>query len=317
MKFYVGVTDQDWFDYLSSLTNIDEVNFWQPSPDNQFRALSKGDLFLFKLHRSSRTRHRDLIAGGGVFASYTTLPISLAWEAFEDRNGANSYSGMRRRLLHYRHIRDKPHEDFRVGCIVLTQPFFFDESLWFPAPSWSQSIVRGKGYELDIEDGHVIWRGLERAWQETRVFDLDKEARHIDEQGERYGKETVIRPRLGQGAFRVLVTDAYHRACAITKEHSLPALEAAHIKPYNESGEHEISNGILFRSDFHRLFDRGYITITPEYKIEVSRRLKEEFENGHTYYPYSGKRLISLPQNQQDLPSKEYLSWHNEKLFRG
>jgi putative restriction endonuclease len=318
MKLYAGVTDHDWFDYLRSLPAIDEVNFWQPSPNAEFRALSKGDLFLFKLHRGPRTRNRDLIAGGGVFASFSILPISLAWEAFEKKNGAASYTEMRERLVHYRRILDNPHEDFQVGCIILTQPFFFDESMWFPAPDWSASIVRGKakGYELDKEAGQFIWRNLQRVWERQQLFDLDREAQRVEEERARYGKETTITPRLGQGAFRVLVTDAYHRACAVTEEHSLPALEAAHIKPFNESGLHAVNNGLLLRSDFHRLFDRGYITITPEYRIEVSRRLKEEYENGRSYYPFHGKPLGHLPVLPEDRPEKELLIWHNENVFR-
>ncbi len=319
MRLYVGVTDQDWFDYLRSQPGIDEVNFWQPSPNAEFRALNKGDLFLFKLHRSERTRNRDLIAGGGVFVSYSTLPISLAWEAFENRNGAATYSEMRQQLLRYRRIPDVPHEDFQVGCIVLTQPFFFDESLWFPAPEWSASIVRGKakGYELDKEAGHFIWRSLQRGWQNQQIRYLDGEAQRLDEERVRYGKETTIKPRLGQGAFRVLVTDAYNRSCAITGEHSLPALEAAHIKPYNESGPHAVNNGLLLRSDIHRLFDRGYITVTPEFKVAVSRRLKEEFENGRSYYPFHGHHLSRLPGAINDQPQGELLIWHNENIFKG
>jgi putative restriction endonuclease len=318
VKFYAGVTDHDWFDYLRNLASVEEVNFWQPSPGNPFKALQKGDLFLFKLHKSPKTGHQDLIAGGGIFASFSILPISLAWEAFDSRNGAPSFSEMRRRLLRYRKIQDNPHEDFQVGCIILTQPFFFDDSTWFPAPDWSSSIVRGKaaGYELEKEAGRFIWNNLERAWQHGRQFGLDKEAERIEEERARYGKETTIKPRLGQGAFRILVTDAYSRACAVTEEHSLPALEAAHIRPYNENGQHAVNNGILFRSDFHRLFDRGYITVTPEYRIEVSRRLKEEFENGRTYYPYHGRRLGHLPQDLQDQPLKESLIWHNETAFK-
>jgi putative restriction endonuclease len=78
MRFYAGVTDQNWYDYLRSQSFNDEVNFWQPSPDKEFRALNKGDIFLFKLHRSKRTRNHDLIAGGGIFVSFSILPISLA-----------------------------------------------------------------------------------------------------------------------------------------------------------------------------------------------------------------------------------------------
>ena len=39
MRFYAGVTDHDWFEHLRALPGIDEVNFWQPSPNSQFRAL--------------------------------------------------------------------------------------------------------------------------------------------------------------------------------------------------------------------------------------------------------------------------------------
>ena len=70
----------------------------------------------------------------------------------------------------------------------------------------------------------------------------------------RYGEPTLVRPRLGQGAFRVLVTDNYHRMCAVTRERTLPALEAAHIRPFAEGGEHEASNGVLLRRDLHSLF---------------------------------------------------------------
>lgn len=77
---------------------------------------------------------------------------------------------------------------------------------------------------------------------------------------ERYGKPIEIRPRLGQGGFRLAVTDAYGRACAVTQEHSLPVLEAAHIRPCGNGGAHEVQNGLLLRSDLHRLFDRGYVT---------------------------------------------------------
>ena len=320
MRLYAGVTDQDWFDFLRSQGDIDEVNFWQPSPNAEFRALRKGDMFLFKLHRSKeRTHNQDLLAGGGVFVSYSTLPISFAWEAFEYGNGADSYSEMRKRLLRYRRIPDIPHEDFQVGCIILSQPFFLDESMWFIAPEWSPSIVRGKakGYELDREAGQFIWKNLERAWRLQGTKDLGHGALRVLEDQIRYGKETRIKPRLGQGAFRVLVADAYGRSCAITQEHSLPALEAAHIKPFNRNGLHSVDNGLLLRSDFHRLFDRGYITVTPEYRIEVSRRLREEFENGRSYYPFQGKSLNHLPKGTGDKPSKELLAWHNETIFKG
>ena len=50
MKFYVGITDGDWYRYLSSQTPLEEVNFRQPSGGRQFRVLQPGEPFLFKLH---------------------------------------------------------------------------------------------------------------------------------------------------------------------------------------------------------------------------------------------------------------------------
>lgn len=96
----------------------------------------------------------------------------------------------------------------------------------------------------------------------------------------------------------------------------MPVLDAAHIKPYNEQGPHNISNGILLRSDMHKLFDTGYITITRDYKVEISKAIKEEFENWREYYQYHGKELLYLPGKEIDRPNQQYIEWHNS-IFRG
>jgi len=72
----------------------------------------------------------------------------------------------------------------------------------------------------------------------------------------RYGEPVLVRPRLGQGTFRVIVTDVYERRCTIMGERTLPVLEAAHIKPYGVGGPHSSENGLLLRSDLHTLFDQ-------------------------------------------------------------
>jgi putative restriction endonuclease len=106
----------------------------------------------------------------------------------------------------------------------------------------------------------------------------------------------------------------YRDACAVTGEHSLPALEAAHIKPYTVEGPHSVNNGLLLRADVHRLFDGGFVTVTPDLRFEVSPRLREEFENGKVYYERHGAE-IHLPGAKADLPDRELLRWHNENVF--
>ena len=137
----------------------------------------------------------------------------------------------------------------------------------------------------------------------------------VREDSPRYGTPQLVQPRLGQGIFRVAVMDAYSRACAITQEHSLPALEASHIQPYAKHGPHDVCNGVLLRADLHRLFDQGYVTITPEYRLEVRPRLKEDYQNGQSYYPLH-ESSVSVPTAAADAPSVDFLRWHNERVYR-
>ena len=138
----------------------------------------------------------------------------------------------------------------------------------------------------------------------------------VQDLAERFGTPQLFLPRLGQGSFRIAVMQAYERACAVTTEHSLPTLDAAHIKPYSDGGEHMVSNGLLLRSDIHRLFDKGYVTVTQDLRFEVSRRLKEDFHNGKSYYSLQGSE-IHVPSGNADRPDTAMLSWHNRNRFRG
>lgn len=310
MRGFVAVTDNDWFSFLSGRPDIDEVNFWQPGGNRLFRALGQGEPFFFKLHSPN-----NFIVGGGFFTHSTLLPISLAWQAFQEKNGTASLHEMRSHLERYRRIKPAVHEDYTVGCILLAQPFFFPRRDWISVPSdFSRNIVQGKSYDLTKGHGQVLWDAVrERLSLENS---LNEESLNTAEPAGSYGSPLVIRPRLGQGAFRVMVTDAYERRCAVTRERTLPALEAAHIRPFHAKGPHRVCNGLLLRSDIHRLFDAGYVTATTDHRFEVSRRLKEDFDNGEQYQRLHGSSL-HLPGAQVLQPRSEFLSWHNDQIFKG
>ena len=303
INLVIAVTDDDWFETLRRQPGRDEVNFWAPSAAN-FRALQPGELFLFKLHAP-----RNMIVGGGIFAYANALPCSLAWEAFGEANGARSAQEMRARIAKYRRADPSDRSDFAIGCRILTQPFFFDEPDWIPVPaSWSPNIVSFKTYNTGDAEGLALWEAVSERL--TRL-----EASTWIE-GDRFGEPQLVKPRLGQGAFRVLVTDIYKRQCAVTRERTLPALEAAHIRPYSDGGEHEAQNGLLLRRDIHSLFDTGYVTVTPELNFEVSRRIREEFDNGKEYYALHGQQIIT-PEQFDQRPDPGALAWHNEHCFKG
>jgi putative restriction endonuclease len=306
MKYFIAVTDDQWYRFLAA-QQPDELNFWRPGGGG-FRAIDEGDLFLFKLHSPL-----DYIVGGGFFVRYSNLPLSLAWEAFGPRNGAPTFAGLREQISRYRQPSGATELDPDIGCIILTQPFFFEADDWIPIPrGWSPNIVVGKTYDTDTQIGAEVYSQVQERLVRYRLpFDFRKGVR------ERYGSEYLTSPRLGQGAFRVLVTDAYQRRCAVTGERTLPALEAAHIKPYGESGPHQVDNGLLLRADLHRLLDKGYITLTQALRVEVSRKIKEDFENGRDYYAFQGKCLEVLPSRAVERPSKEFIDWHNEHRYLG
>jgi putative restriction endonuclease len=132
----------------------------------------------------------------------------------------------------------------------------------------------------------------------------------------RYGNPILVHPRLGQGAFRLLVTDAYERRCAVTGERTLPVLDAAHIRPFAAAGPHDLRNGLLLRKDLHALFDAGYVTVTPSLELRVSRRIREEFENGRDYYALD-RRSVRIPLPPSPPPSAEFLQWHGDTVYRG
>jgi len=314
MKAYIGVTDYEWYTYLHQQGSLDEVNFWTPS-GRSFKALRHGEPFFFKLKKA----YGDAIVGFGLFLMYRTLPIFEAWEVFGTKNGASSFQQMWERVARYtKHKTSQPpRRNHMLGCVLLSTPFFFPKELWIDGPkNWHPNIVSGKGYTTQEGEGKRIWNEcmtrlalLPAAESSTGPADLFAEVN----EGQRYGSTQTLRPRLGQGSFRYAVADAYGK-CAVTREHSLPALEAAHIRSYAEGGVHDVSNGLLLRADVHQLFDRGYVTVTPEYSFRVSDRLDAEFNNGKVYYQLEGKKLW-LPKNQKLHPKREYLEYHNQQVF--
>ena len=306
MKIWIGITDRNWFEQLKSQAP-EEVNFWQPGGTTNFKVLPEEGLFLFKLHHPD-----NYIVGGGYFVRHSFLPVSLAWKAFGLNNGVKDLAEFQARIRKYR--RGEAGHDPTIGCIILTQPFFLEEEEWIAVPeSFRKNIVVGKSYESETVEGRQLVELLRFRLAAPGVLvgdsSLGDEAR--------YGNPLMVRPRLGQGAFRVLVTETYQRRCALTGEKTLPVLEAAHIRPYAEKGPHRIQNGLLLRSDLHILFDQGYFTVTPDHHVVISKRIREEFQNGKEYYALDGKLLKVLPDIEIHRPAPEFLGWHNEQIYLG
>lgn len=308
VTIYVGNTDNDWFDYLRGTGPHEEVNFWRPS-DTNFQALSNGEILAFRLKSP-----RNKIAGFGIFTAATSLPIRIAWESFGHKNGVRDLQQMIAAISQYRNDKQATENTF-IGCRILVQPVFLPERLWFDVPdSWSQNIVGGKKYSTDSLEGKQLWDKLilSSSFEMNELPGFAESFAPVD----RFGKPTLIKPRLGQGAFRVGIVQAYGKQCGLTEGRVLPALEAAHIKPYSSGGDHELVNGILLRKDIHSVFDAGYATFDDQLKFVVSSKVKDVFNNGNEYRRLHGHSL-RVPDDKSQRPSIEQIRWHQQERYLG
>jgi putative restriction endonuclease len=152
VRYWIGITDHDWFRFLAARPALLEVNFWQPSAGRRPAALEPGMLFLFKLH----ARAGGQIVGGGFFVKYEAMPIRWTWDAFGEENGAATFEEMVARIGRYRRTKIDVQAD-QVECLELVEPFFLDESEWIAPPAdWAPNIVQGKGYDSNVGEGARI-----------------------------------------------------------------------------------------------------------------------------------------------------------------
>ncbi len=313
MKGYLGITDPAWFDHLSRSQGPRDANFWRPSARRL--NLDIGTPFLFKL----KLPHHA-IGGFGYFAGFSVLPDWLAWDTFGDANGVDGLAALRRSIGRIKKGAGIATDTGgQIGCCLIAEARFFPPEAWIrPPDDWKKPQQIGASYDLEQGEGQRVWQEcLARAPTAFPRPELTTvPVVQTVQASRRYGNPVVYQPRLGQGIFRVQVLDAYGRACAVTHEHSLPVLEAAHIHPYSRGGEHMVSNGLTLRSDVHRLFDKGYVSVDASNRFIVSARLKADFENGKIYYNMQNNEL-ALPADPSRRPSPEALAWHRENIFLG
>ncbi|RZK15984.1 MAG: HNH endonuclease [Hymenobacter sp.] len=311
MNFYVGLTDRRWYNFLRQEPRGD-VNFWKPSAKN-FKALPPDGCFLFLLKKPAH-----VIVGAGFFAGKMSVTLPMAWKIFGTRNGVENYAEFHR--LIYGNRYGPASADATILCITLNTPVFFEPADWIPAPTdWGHGIVQGKRFDTTEPAGLRLWQQVQPVldrYQVAAPLMVPPISPTIVLEPTASYRPALVRVRPDQQAFREIVTQAYDRKCAISGEKTLPVLEAAHILPYAEAGPSIVSNGLLLRSDLHRLFDQHYLTIDADkLVVEVSPRIREEFSNGKAYYNYHGQKL-RRPHEKMEGPAQQFLRQHNER-FRG
>lgn len=303
MQLFISNTDYDWYNLLKN-QNFDEVNFWRPG-SSVFKALMPGELFLFKLKQPY-----NAIVGGGFFTNYSSVPIEVAWDSFGLKNGTSSEEAFFERLKKYRESNRINPDIPSVGCIILSNPFFLEKEEWIKSPmDWAPSIVVGKRYSSnDCSEGERVFREVNNVIVNKGIL--------IPNLSNQTTESTVINKQtLGYGAFRIMIADAYFWRCAISNESAYPVLQATYIRPLSKQGQSVISNGLLLRSDLKALYNAGYITITSDYIVLVSKKLKKHFGDFTQYHKLHERKLLSIPAIEKNLPNIKNLEWHYNNVF--
>lgn len=108
--------------------------------------------------------------------------------------------------------------------------------------------------------------------------------------------------RKGQPKLREALLKAYNNRCSISGYCPINVLEACHIVPHSVSGNNQLDNGLLLRSDLHCLFDDGLLKINPKsYRIEIDSTILDS-----PYGKYHGQELRK--RTDGTWPSKSNLS---------
>lgn len=161
--------------------------------------------------------------------------------------------------------------------------------------------------------------------QRIKAYLLNKpieETLHLT-QREMEGKEreTIIKQRVNQTAFRSMILYNYEERCAITGINIPDWLVASHIIPWVDSTPKQKLNpekGICLSALYDKAFDRGLITISPDdYTICLSSALRE-YETQDYYDKHFGtivgQRLIMPIEHR---PDRDYLAYHRDRIFKG
>lgn len=196
--------------------------------------------------------------------------------------------------------------------------------------SFDQSLKeRGVGgltnaSKLDKE----VWDEFYNNWEE-RTFESERlraqfekksleQLIDIDDVEIKEGKEReqLVRQRVNQSFFRAMILASYNFSCCITGIKNTDLLVASHITPWADDAANRLNprNGLCLNALHDKAFDKYLITISPDYKIQLSKKIKAESKNKivQENFLQFDQQEIKLPQ--KFLPDEKLLLRHNAEF---
>ncbi len=131
-------------------------------------------------------------------------------------------------------------------------------------------------------------------------------------------KERVTRVRVNQYFFRLTVLAAYNFRCCITGLSVPDLLVASHIVPWAQDKNNRLNprNGLCLNALHDKAFDKGFITISNDHKIILSKKIKSILQNDAAMLFFKKFENNNILMPNRFLPDSEFIDFHRQHIFR-
>jgi putative restriction endonuclease len=129
-------------------------------------------------------------------------------------------------------------------------------------------------------------------------------------------RTALVQQRIKQSFFRRMVLSSYRSRCCMSGISEPELLIASHIIPWSQSTDNRLNpgNGLCLSVLHDKAFDKGFISLSDDYKVMVSIKLKKSRDDFilKNLAPLDGK-FIEMPERFQ--PDKNFIEHHRTNIF--
>jgi putative restriction endonuclease len=190
----------------------------------------------------------------------------------------------------------------RRGIVGLTNTSQLDEQVWTDFENnWEELAIQSESLIAALSNVSIE-KSLEI---EILNFPAGKE------------REAIVKTRVNQSFFRSAILSSYDSTCCITGLSVPEFLIASHIIPWSKDMNERTNprNGLCLNSLHDKAFDKGFISVTPDYEIKISDKLDVKLNEPivNDYFIKYRNTKIRLPE--RFMPKKEFLDYHFNNIF--
>lgn len=169
---------------------------------------------------------------------------------------------------------------------------------------------------IEIRTFEVLHQFLRRAFQLSRTlpfellhtFQVSTAALPKTTEAER-----LVVQRLGQDIYRRGLIEYWEGRCAVTGLDTIELLRASHCKPWADCADDaerlDVFNGFLLAPHLDAVFDRGFMTLSDNGAVVLSKYLSDAARNSLCL---NGDLSVARLTNAH----RSYLIWHRQRIFR-